>query len=155
MVRAINQTHDSNDGNPLQSISYTPARATKTLPLVRRIVRDLARLSASVATQKEQLRAIDALPETFNGQAYLDEVSDMRDSLAQDVNQLKSYQDELASFGVEAHEPFDGSVDFPAQLNRRPVFLCWLPDDDRVEYWHELGQTSRDRKKWDATTVGC
>ncbi|MGB7329469.1 MAG: DUF2203 family protein [Rubripirellula sp.] len=153
MVRAINNNSGNTTDNGLSD--YTPTRATQTLPLVRLIVDDLVRLNESIEAQKDQLEGIDQLSATMDRQAYVDELSDMRGMLDGDIQRLQTCIDELARLGVEVHQPFDGFVDFPAQLNRRPIRLCWHPADEKVEYWHELGQSADQRKKWDAAAVGC
>ena len=66
MVRAIS---DNNDSIPKHS-EFTPISATRTLPLVRRIVDDMMRLTESIETQREPLRVIDDLPETIDHYVY-------------------------------------------------------------------------------------
>lgn len=159
MVHALND----DSGRPRENknsagesfATFTPTAASKTLPLVRRIVDELTRLQDSVERHREQLRGIDSLSDTIESRSYRDEVADVRGSLESDQRQLLDCIDELRSFGVEVHDPFDGYVDFPAIMNRRPILLCWNAADERVEYWHELGQTGRDRKKLDDSVAGA
>jgi hypothetical protein len=146
MVRAIGNNKDS--ASPSQ-VSFTPARATKMLPLVRRIVEDILQLQQAIDLQTHQLKVIDSLPETMQQSNYQDEVSDIRSSLAEDQVRLLACIAELNSLGVELHEPFDGAVDFPAECNRRKIRLCWHPDDEEVLYFHEPGQQFAARKKID------
>lgn len=144
MVRAIRNNSDSAAGARTE---FTPVSATKMLPLVRRIADDMLRLTQSISAQREQIREIDQLPQTIGRVDYQDEVSDIRGSLALDEKRLDDCRRELVSLGLETHMPFDGAVDFPSILNRRKVQLCWVLGEDRVEYWHEVGQTRDDRKK--------
>lgn len=143
MVRAIR----NNDPASHVRTEFTPSSATKMLPLVRRIAAEMLELTRVIASQREQLRGIDQLPETMAQSEYRDEVSDIRGSLADDEKRLDDCRRELSSLGLESHVPFDGAIDFPTILNRRRVQLCWIPEDDRVEYWHEVGQSRHDRKK--------
>lgn len=117
------------------------------LPLVRRIVADIIQLSKAIEVQRERLRGIDALPGTSDQPEYRDELSDIRGSLEHDEQRLAACYSELSSLGLEAHTPFDGSVDFPAVINRRQIRLCWQPEDERVDHWHEVGQTKDQRQK--------
>lgn len=159
MVDALNDDsgYPGQDGDSASSSSatFTPAAASKTLPLVRQIVDELTRLQKSVETHREQLRGIDALSDTIESLSYREEVADVRGSLESDHEQLLACVAELRSFGVEVHDPFDGFVDFPAIMNRRPIRLCWKSADERVEYWHELGQSGRDRKKLDVSIASA
>ena len=122
MVRAIS---DNNDPTAGHDSAFTPCSATKMLPLVRRIVADIVQLSGSIDAQRAQLSEIDKLAETIDQPNYREELSDIRGSLASDELRLEVCFSELAALGLEAHQPFDGSIDFPAILNRRRVHLCW------------------------------
>ena len=146
MVRAIS---DNNGSSAPAENEFTPRTATLMLPLVRRIVADMIRLTDSIAAQRAQLQVIDDLPETMDQRDYSEELSDIRASLADDEERLVACAGELSALGLEAHLPFDGSVDFPAVLNRRRVRLCWSPDDEKVEHWHEIGQPKTERQKVD------
>ncbi len=150
MVRAISNPNEASGDS---TSVFTPVRATKTLPLVRQIVEDLVGLTASIDAQREQLRGIDGLPETIDKTLYRDELADIRQSVENEEQRLRSCLNELALIGVVVHEPFNGFVDFPAVLNRRPVQLCWGPADEQVEYFHELGQSPSDRQKWDSAAA--
>lgn len=152
MVRAISD--NNNDSTSGQRTSFTPRSATKMLPLVRRIVADMLQLSRSIDAQREQLRGIDKLTETNDQPDYREELSDIRGSLTGDERRLEICFSELAALGLEAHQPFDGSIDFPAVFNRRRVRLCWRPEDERVEHWHEVGKSVHERKKIDPKLFG-
>lgn len=151
MVRAISNQNDSalrDDGD------FTPGSATKMLPLVRRIAMEMLELNRCISNQREQIRGIDELPQTIAHADYQDELADIRSSLREAEERFEDCRRELAELGLETHLPFDGAIDFPSVLNRRRVQLCWLPDEERVEYWHEVGQTLLDRKKINSQDFG-
>ena len=152
MVRAI--SNGNNESTSGVSADFTPVAATKMLPLLRMIVADLQSLSRTIELQRERLKEIDRLPQTIDQPDYREELSDIRGSLQEEEQKLDACLRELASLGVEVHLPFDGSIDFPAVINRRAVRLCWLPSDERVEYWHEIGQSSDQRQKIEANLFG-
>ncbi|MFK8111058.1 MAG: DUF2203 family protein [Rubripirellula sp.] len=147
MVRAISNSDNESKSN--QVSAFTPALAAKMLPLVRRIVEDLMRLNRSIEAQREQLHGIDQLSETIDQADYSEELSDVRESLEDDEQQLAACIGELTSLGLKTHLPIDGSVDFPAVINRRSVCLCWNPKDGDQLYWHEVGETTKQRQKID------
>lgn len=152
MVRAI--SNNNNDSASGKRTAFTPSSATNMLPLVRRIVADMLQLSRSIDAQREQLRGIDKLAETIDQPDYREELSDIRGSLLDDERRLEFCFRELTALGLEPHQPFDGSIDFPAVLNRRQVRLCWCPDDERVEHWHEVGKSVQTRQKIDPAKFG-
>jgi hypothetical protein len=44
---------------------------------------------------------------------------------------------ELESIGVVVRDPASGLVDFPAEREGQPVFLCWRVEEDEVGHWHD------------------
>lgn len=147
MVRAIGKNQTLSQ--PTGGLTYTPARASRTLPLVRRVVKDLLRLHETMEQQRLQLDGFQQIGDPIDREAYRDELEDVEKSLTSEQEKWTQCVAELTAIGVMHHSPFDGSVDFPALLNRRPIRLCWRPGDTAVEYWHEVDESSADRKKID------
>jgi hypothetical protein len=138
----------SNEGSRENTgVFFTIKSATKMLPLLSRIVADMLRLDKSIRAQRNQLRDIDRLEATIDRKNYQEELSDIRSSLEDDQREFAACLSELATLGVSPHLPFDGSIDFPAELNRRHVRLCWQPGDEKVEYWHEPGEQPAARQR--------
>ena len=111
---------------------YTPAQANRALPLVRRIVDDIL----------EQAREVRALAE-LSGEENAEHDPDVRAG-QKEVDRLL---DELAGLGLEFKDPeFEtGLVDFPAEIDGRPVLLCWNGSEDSVTHFHGVteGYASR------------
>jgi len=145
MVRAISD--NNNDSTKKSFANFTTTSATRMLPLVRKIVDDLLRLDHAIKAQSEQLRGVDELEATIDQTDYQEELSDIRFTLDIDQRKFEAYLSELQSLGLQVHLPFDGSVDFPSEMNRCQIRLCWHPGDDRVEYWHAIGQPTEQRRK--------
>ncbi len=147
MVRALQNSDEhspSKVGEP-----FTVDTATATLPLVKRIMADMEKLHETVERQRERLSVIDQLQGTTDQPDYQEELVDIRGSMQDEEQRLAACVRELNALGLEPHMPFDGSVDFPAVINRRAVCLCWHPSDQGVEYWHEMGEPSSSRQKVD------
>ncbi|MGH7717451.1 MAG: DUF2203 domain-containing protein, partial [Gemmatimonadaceae bacterium] len=56
------------------------------------------------------------------------------DSLAREIDGCVR---ELAELGVEFKGYDMGLVDFPGEIDGRPVFFCWRLGEPAVEHWHE------------------
>ncbi|MDA7493094.1 DUF2203 domain-containing protein, partial [bacterium] len=110
---------------------------------------DMERLHETVERQRERLNVIDQLQGTTDQLDDQEELADIRGSMQGEEQQLAACIRELNALGLEPHMPFDGSVDFPAVINRRAVCLCWHPGDERVEHWHEMGEPASARQKLD------
>ncbi len=58
----------------------------------------------------------------------------MRAWTVEEVNQAL---DELAQDEIVLRDAETGLVDFPARSpSERPYWLCWLPDEPEVGWWH-------------------
>ena len=44
---------------------------------------------------------------------------------------------ELEGLGVVVRDPASGLVDFPAERDGDPVYLCWRVGEDAVGHWHD------------------
>jgi hypothetical protein len=51
---------------------------------------------------------------------------------------LRADLEHLAAENVLLRDPETGLVDFPGELEGRPVFLCWRLGEERVRFWHDL-----------------
>ena len=57
------------------------------------------------------------------------------DSLAE---RLKFLIEEIEDLGIILRDPTQGLVDFPSLSDSREIYLCWLPGEDRIKFWHEI-----------------
>jgi hypothetical protein len=54
----------------------------------------------------------------------------------------------LADRGILLRDPETGLVDFPAERDGEPVFLCWRLGEDRVGWYHGERSGYSGRKPW-------
>ncbi|MGQ0719940.1 MAG: DUF2203 domain-containing protein [Candidatus Eiseniibacteriota bacterium] len=111
---------------------FTPARANRALPLVRRIVAD-------ILDRSRELRGRAALADDPRADPELR-------ALEREIGELVS---ELRNLGCEFKDPsFEaGLVDFPAEIGGRPVWLCWRSDEDQVTHYHGRDEGFASRKR--------
>jgi hypothetical protein len=111
---------------------FSPAEAQKTLPLVKKIVKDILETGYQIRTIADSTGGeIEDNPEI--------------QSLVSDMN---SYMKELEEIGCYYKDwNFSvGLVDFPAIINGREVFLCWRTDEDDIKYYHGMEEGYVGRK---------
>jgi hypothetical protein len=114
------------------TLPYTAARANATLPLVRRIATDLV---DSYRHWEEAVRQVDLTSHDNvleNAEALRWQRETQR--LAADIDGCVR---ELAELGIEVRAIDVGLVDFPGQLDDRPVYFCWMLGESAVTHWHE------------------
>ena len=110
---------------------FTPEEARRTLPLVRKIVKDI--LDAS--------REIRLLAEDKKG------IIDDDPQIKRMMSEIRGYLAELEEIGCYYKDwNFNtGLVDFPAIIDGNEVFLCWRNDEDDIKFYHgiEAGYAGR------------
>ena len=122
---------------------FTVEQANQTLPLVRRIVEDIVvgYRRWCVRIDEFEIASINSRPEAPDARA--EELE--REALAI-AAEIAGYDVELAQIGVRCTDHAAGLVDFPAELDGRPVELCWRLGEPTVQYWHEIGAGFADRR---------
>ena len=112
---------------------FSPLEANKTLPLVKKIVKDILEYSLELKTVTDALLGED-------------EDSSVVQNLVSDI---KGFIRELEDIGCH-YKHFNysvGLVDFPAIINDRDVYLCWKSDEDSITHYHGIEEGFRGRKE--------
>jgi hypothetical protein len=107
---------------------FTLGEANSSLPLVKRIVRDI------VSTHKTARELQASLSSTASAK----EQQATQKSLDSAVGRLQEFVDELAEVGCELKDPEIGLVDFVGRNDNRDVYLCWKLGEEQIAFWHEL-----------------
>ena len=114
---------------------FTPSEAKKTLPLVRKIVKDI------LDTTKE----MRLIAEDVDGKI---ESSDTWNQVQKMVNEVNSFIQELEEIGC-LYKDWNftiGLVDFPSVIEGREVYLCWRSDEDDIKFYHGIEEGYPGRK---------
>jgi hypothetical protein len=117
---------------------YTVERANRTLPYVRAVVADAR---ATYAELEERSRIRSELPASEE-----DRREELRREISERAGRLQDCRAELAAIDAELEDYERGLVDFPAELDGRPIQLCWEPDEETVAFWHELDEGCHERR---------
>jgi hypothetical protein len=103
---------------------FTPSEARKTLPLVRKIVKDI------LDTSREMRLIADEIGEAAEKDPRIQKMAD-------DVEDFMAELEDIGCFFKDWNFQI-GLVDFPAILDGKEVFLCWRSDEDNIMYYHEM-----------------
>ena len=101
---------------------FTPSEAELTLPLVKKIVKDI------LDTTKEIKMLADDLDGKVEDNA---EVQKM-------ISEINGFMNELEEVGC-FYKDWNftiGLVDYPAVIDGEEVLLCWRSDENNIRYYH-------------------
>jgi hypothetical protein len=99
---------------------FTPLQARKTLPLVRKIVKDIL----------DTTREIRLIADDLNGKI---EENDVVKKMVEQVNGFMAELEEIGCYYKDWNFII-GLVDFPAVIDGKDVFLCWKSDEETILY---------------------
>lgn len=112
---------------------FTPEEAKKTLPLVKKIVKDILDCGYQIRTITESM--VNENPE---------DNTEVR-KLINDVNYFMKELEEIGCYYKDWNFSV-GLVDFPAIIDGREVYLCWRSDEDDILYYHGIEEGYAGRK---------
>ena len=115
---------------------FTLSEANRTLPLVKRVVQDIASLYPGWKdlVSRYELIAAKARPDWGESPEQLGLKSQI-DDVARKINACLV---ELEQIGCEFKGFEEGPVDFHGKLDDREILWCWKMGEDRITHWHEL-----------------
>lgn len=111
---------------------FTPVEAEKTLPLVRKIVKDIL----------DTAREIRLLADDLNGKIDDDPKVQKMEGL---INNFIKELEDIGCFYKDWNFT-TGLVDFPSVINGKYVFLCWRSDEEKIKYYHGIDEGFSGRK---------
>ena len=123
---------------------FTAETATRTLPLVSRIVDDIRETYVRLEAMGDRLSGDD----TIEGTAR-ERLQEEFDGLA---SQLTEFARELEAIGCVLKDPSSGLVDFPGEIDGEVVWLCWQAGETDVGWWHPQDSGFTGRQPLPATT---
>jgi len=118
-------------GKTMVKNNFTPKEANSTLPLVKRIVKDILQTGKKIRDMVE----VQGEPQNSTQVENL-------------LGELEDYFNELHSIGCSFRDwGFSmGLVDFPSSIEGKDILLCWRSDEEKLEYYHGLHDGYQGRK---------
>jgi hypothetical protein len=108
---------------------FSREEANLLLPLLRPLLERAREVSAVLGDRGRQRRLRSVTVGNGGGEAA-------REMMA-DGDELSRVVAEIGELGVVVRDPSTGLVDFPAERDGEPVYLCWRLGEDEVAHWHD------------------
>jgi hypothetical protein len=128
--------------------TYTVEEANNELPRVRRIVAQIAELSALLPELEDQARITEYQSKRAGASGEdRNRLQQAQDAASGAELELLKAVASLNGMGIQLKGPLEGLIDFPSYRDGELVELCWKLGEDRVEHWHHVGEGYAGRKK--------
>ena len=129
---------------------FTYEEAQKTLPLVEAIARDVM---DRYATLRARLKELRIGRDAFLAATSTDPRRDLPPDIADIVDDLRTYVEELENLGCFLKDPEIGLVDFYGEVEGEIVYFCWRYGEERIRYYHGLHAGYSGRKLIPAAAI--
>jgi hypothetical protein len=131
----------------VQPRTYEVEQANAVLPQVRRLVQLIVDLGASLPDLEDQVRIAQYRRSRPAASAADTAVHDRSsEDLHQAEVDLAGALTALEGLGIQLKDMRVGLVDFLSYREGELVELCWKLGEDRVEFWHRMGEGFAGRK---------
>ncbi|HLX59669.1 MAG TPA: DUF2203 domain-containing protein [Planctomycetota bacterium] len=125
---------------------YSVDEAERTLPLVKRIVRDIIRNAGEHENRLLQRKKLPLTPPA--GSSAEEKAFKLEEEMETYEHEVLRCQRELERMGIELKDYRIGLLDFYSRYDGRIVYLCWKSDEgDTLTYWHDLQAGFRGRQR--------
>lgn len=112
---------------------WTPERANRALPLVRRIAEDLV---MSFRRWQEMVERYEVASLRSTAMRVDPEAAQLARDVQHAAREIQEFLAELAELGVECKSYEQGLIDFPGERDGVPVYWCWMRGEKSVTHWH-------------------
>ena len=130
---------------------FTVDQANRTLPLVRKIVEDVVR---EHRRWQEATVELDLMSAGTPAELPDPRVVALERRIEKIARELDSFQAELESLGIQLKDRRIGLIDFPSELDGRPMLLCWQLGEPSIQFWHDPDSGFAGRQPLSPTLVG-
>ncbi|MCR4337070.1 MAG: DUF2203 domain-containing protein [Candidatus Omnitrophica bacterium] len=111
--------------------TFTPQEANLRLPLVRSIVNDILEKGKAYQVALEKDEDIQISHQALHRREKIQEL----------IAELEALGCFYKDWNFEV-----GLVDFPSVIHGEEVFLCWRPDEPKVQWYHGIAEGYSGRK---------
>jgi len=118
-------------------IIYTPEQCNALLPWLRIRLEELK--SAAVDLRQAQ-GAVQGITRQARGNGHHDlsgALSAAERAAADGLARAQGLLKEINDRGIQVRDVEGGLVDFPGQMDGRPIWLCWKLGEPSVTHWHD------------------
>lgn len=130
---------------------FTVDQANRTLPLVRRIVEDIVR---EHRLWEEAIAELDLTVSGTHRDLADPRAVALEKKIRDKARDLDGFQTEIEGIGIQLKDRRTGLIDFPSELDGRPVLLCWRLGEPSVQFWHDADSGFAGRQPLSPTLVG-
>ena len=110
---------------------FTVREANALIPKLKELLKDVSTHRDAMREKAPHMEPILVSAATNGGGKIGSEYGVEAYSLYQAIERIRDT-------GVLLRDLDTGLLDFPHERDNRIIFLCWMPPEERIEYWHGI-----------------
>jgi len=123
---------------------FTTEEANGLIPQLTLALETLQNLQGAIAKQQATVDAMELITEDESESGCFRinaEIEELNEKVAEYNSMLEAVQAQ----GCNIKDVEMGIVDFHTLCNERVVYLCWQLGEEKIQYWHEVGDDYEER----------
>ena len=125
---------------------FSVEEANKLVPELKKIINKLKRKKEKADYIEYEISLIQLTNESKIGYEGKKEIYNKKNELNEIVVELNSIIKRIHDLGCFLKDVDQGVIDFLSEKDGRPIFLCWIPNEDEISYYHEIDTGYNERK---------
>ncbi len=119
--------------------TFTLEEANRLIPTVTQLLLQLKEKQKHVIDLEPQIDALELILDRTSAESSK-ELNHLIEIHRARVTEFYSAVDQIHQLGCLLKDVELGLIDFYAVLNGKVVYLCWKLGEEKVAFWHEVGQ---------------
>lgn len=116
--------------------TFSVDQANGTLPLVSRIAKDIVEGHKDLYGAKREYQELKGQVAGDPTKEQGIEMHRLEEEAEEMQGRIQACLRELEMIGCELKDFEMGLIDFPAELDGKPILLCWKLGEKKVSFWH-------------------
>lgn len=125
---------------------FTIEEANKLIPELKRTLKNLKKRkeeSGYIEYEVALIKLANKCKISFENEKDLQLKKKKLNNVIAELNGVIKRVHDLGCFLQDVNQ---GAVDFLSEKDGRPIFLCWMPGDNEISYYHEIDTGYNERK---------
>ena len=116
---------------------FTWEEASALLPRLQEILDEMQQQKALLDSARAELASMTRAA-AGNGHLVEEKLTGKQGEAETVGKRLNTLLAELTDMGCELKGLEQGLIDFPAERDGHPVYLCWRLGEEQITFWHEM-----------------
>lgn len=125
---------------------FSIEEANKLIPELKRTIKNLKKKKEDSEFIEYEISLIRLANKCKISLEQAKDIQEKKRKYNELVAELNTIIKRIHDLGCFLQDVNQGAIDFLSEKDGRPIFLCWMPGDNEISYYHEIDTGYNERK---------